>query len=179
MPRDLRHFLQVYERDHPEDVVTIEKPISLKHEIGILVDLLDRERKFPLLRIKKPILCNGEPSEYEVIMNEIGSRGKLAYAMNSTWETVSHDWRRLALENKQKPVVVERSEAPVKEVVLKGDDVDLQRFPAYQPYLLLPHPYISLASMITYHPEIHIDNMGIHRGEIHSKNRIAFLFSSG
>ena len=57
MPKDLRQFLEEYERDHPEDVITIERPISLKHEIGILVDLLDRERKFPLLRIKNPILC--------------------------------------------------------------------------------------------------------------------------
>ena len=177
MPKDLRQFLEEYERDHPEDVITIERPISLKHEIGILVDLLDRERKFPLLRIKNPILCNGEPSEYEVIMNEIGSRSKLAYAMKSTWENVSHDWRRLAVESKIEPVVIDRSEAPVKEEILKGDDVDMQRYPAYQPYLMLPHPYVSLAPMITYHPEIHVDNMGIHRGEIQGKNKIAFLFS--
>ena len=179
MAKDLRHFLEQYEQDHPEDVVTIEKPLSLKHEIGILIDRLDRERKFPLLRIKNPILCNGKPSEIEVIMNEIGSRGKLAYAMRSNWETVSQDWRRLALENRQKPVVISREEAPVKEQVLKGDDVDLLRYPAYQPYLMLAHPYISLAPMITYHPEAGIDNMGIHRGEIHSKNRIAFMSSSG
>jgi len=177
MAKDLRHFLEQYEQDHPEDVVTIEKPVSLKHEIGILVDQLDRERKFPLLRIKNPILCNGKPSEFEVIMNEIGSRGKLAYAMGSNWEKVSQDWRRLALENKQKPVVISREDAPVKEQILKGDDVDMLRYPAYQPYLMLSHPYISLAPMITYHPEAGIDNMGIHRGEIQSKNRIAFLFS--
>ncbi len=177
MAKDLRHFLKAYERDHPEDVVTLEKPIGLKHEIGILIDLLDRQRKFPLLRIKNPILCHGEPSQYEVIMNEIGSRGKLVYAMNSTWETVSQDWRRLALENKKKPVVVSRDEAPVREVILEGDEVDLLQYPAYQPYLMLPHPYISLAPMVTYEPDTWIDNMGIHRGEIQGKNRIAFLLS--
>jgi len=177
MPKDLRHFLEVYEKDHPEDVVTIEKPISLKHEIGILIDLLDRERKFPLLRIKNPVLCHGEPSEYEVIMNEIGSRSKLAYAMGSNWESVSHDWRRLAIENKIKPDVISRDEAPVKEVMIQGDDIDLLKYPAYQPYLMLPHPYVSLASMVTYHPEQGIDNMGIHRGEVQGKNKIAFLFS--
>ncbi len=99
MPKDLRHFLQACERDHPEDVVTIERPISLKHEIGILIDLLDRQRKFPLLRNQNPTLCNGEPSPYKVIMNEIGSRGKLAYAMNSDWESVSLDWQRIKLHD--------------------------------------------------------------------------------
>lgn len=177
MPKDLRHFLESYERDHPEDVVTIDKPISLKYEIGILIDHLDRQRKFPLLRIKNPLLCNGEPSEYEVIMNEIGSRSKLMYSMDSAWETVSIDWRRKAIEEKIKPLVVPRGEAPVKEVTLTGDDIDLYRYPAYQPYLMLPGPYISVAPMVTYHPDEHIDNMGIHRGEVQGKTRIAVFLS--
>ena len=33
MAKDLRHFLEQYEQDHPEDVVTIEKPLSLASQM--------------------------------------------------------------------------------------------------------------------------------------------------
>ena len=44
MAKDSRHFLEEYERDHPEDVVTIERPTSLKDEIGNLVTCLCSEQ---------------------------------------------------------------------------------------------------------------------------------------
>ena len=43
--------------------------------------------------------------------------------------------------------------------------------------LCCPIPTFPWPPWITYHPEIHVDNMGIHRGEIQGEDKIAFLFS--
>lgn len=179
MTKDLRSFLQDYERDHPEDVVRINDPISLKFEIGVLIDKLERLRKSPLLIFENPVTVKRGPSKYKAVTDILGSRGRLAYAIDSTYEKVGLDTVRMATSERREPVVINPREAPVKEVIKKGDEIDLFELPAYQPYYMVAGPYISLGVYILYDPDTGIDNSAIARGMIQDKRQVGVFLSPG
>jgi 2,5-furandicarboxylate decarboxylase 1 len=73
------------------------------------------------------------------------------------------------------PVEVPRAEAPVKEVVLTGDDVDLTAIPAAWTSELDPGPFIASGMAIIKDPDTGIRNMSIHRQQIMGRNRTGYL----
>ncbi|MDG6939351.1 MAG: UbiD family decarboxylase [Nitrososphaerota archaeon] len=179
MPKDLRTFLDLYERDHPEEVVHVDKPISLKYEIGVLIDKLERLRKSPLLIFHRPLTVKAGESKYQAVTDTPGTRSRLAYAIGSTFEKVALDTDRLARTQKRKPVVVDSKDAPAKEVIKKGSDINMYEFPAYQPYYMVAAPYISMGVYIFYDPDTGIDNAAIARGMIQSERQVGVFLSPG
>jgi 4-hydroxy-3-polyprenylbenzoate decarboxylase len=58
------------------------------------------------------------------------------------------------------------SRAPCQEVVLKGDDVDLTKFPVLKCWPQDGGPFITLPVVITHHPETGIRNVGMYRMQV-------------
>ena len=73
------------------------------------------------------------------------------------------------------PVMVDRADAPVKEIIETGDDVDLTRIPAAWTSELDPGPFIASGMAIIKDPDTGIRNMSIHRQQIMGKNRTGYL----
>ncbi len=73
------------------------------------------------------------------------------------------------------PVTVDRAQAPVKEVVLTGADVDLTKVPAVWHSENDPAPYIASGMAIIKDPETGIRNMSIHRQQILGPDSTGFL----
>jgi len=73
------------------------------------------------------------------------------------------------------PVMVDAADAPVKQLVLKGDDVDLTKVPAAWTSELDPGPFIASGMAIIKDPDTGIRNMSIHRQQIMGKNRTGYL----
>ena len=73
------------------------------------------------------------------------------------------------------PVMVDRVDAPVKEIIETGDDVDLTRIPAAWTSELDPGPFIASGMAIIKDPDTGIRNMSIHRQQIMGKNRTGYL----
>lgn len=172
MIKDLRTFLNNYEKDHPEDVIHIDKQIMAADEISAIASHFEKLNKFPLIIFENVITTVGNKSEFPCAINILGDRRKLAYAVNSTFEDVAVEWRRRADECKIKPGVVSRKEAPCKENVITGDRVDLLRFPIPKHHGMDPGPYITAGMFTCYDPETHIDNTAFHRGFVAGPNEI-------
>ncbi len=79
------------------------------------------------------------------------------------------------IRNPVAPVTVDRGEAPVKQVVLTGDDVDLTGIPAVWHSENDPAPYIASGMAIIKDPETGIRNMSIHRQQILGPDSTGFL----
>jgi UbiD family decarboxylase len=98
------------------------------------------------------------------------SRQMYALALEVTPEKIYERWCE-ALSHPLKAKIV--PSGPVKEVIKKGDEVDLDE---------LPNPvwtpdkddgaYLSATCVITKDPQTHIQNMGAYRSRVHSKNRL-------
>ena len=177
MAKDLRTFLSSYEKDHPEDVIRIEKELNTSYECTAIARHFENLNKFPLIMFENVIAASGERSEFVCAINILGDRRKLAYAIDSTFEDVAIEWRRRADEHKIKPTLVAKDEAPCKENVLIGDKVNLLRFPALKHHAMDPGHYITAGLLTCYDPDSHIDNMAMHRGFISGPREIRCLLT--
>ena len=161
MPKDLRMFLASYEKDHPEDVISIEKELSAIYECAAIAQHFEDLNKFPLILFENVMTARGERSKYRCMINVLGDRRKLAYAINSTFEDVAIEWRRRADERKIKPVVIPKDKAPCKENITMGDKIDLLKFPILKHHGMDPGPYITAGMFTCYDPDTGIDNIAI------------------
>ena len=133
MAKDLHSFLRDLERDHPDDLVRVTKTVDpSKHEITAIMELLQQRGRRPLGLFDNPLTLKGEESEIPVLINAFGTRERCAYALGLPREQsklpLSLAFSKMA-ENHVPPVVIDRSEAPVREIVLTGDDIDTRDLP--------------------------------------------------
>jgi len=68
------------------------------------------------------------PEGHEVIAKSMGSRKRVAAAFGTSYEDVHEEYHR-RLANPKKAVEIPGDEAPVRQVVITGDDIDLTRLP--------------------------------------------------
>ena len=125
MPKDLRTFLGDLQKNHPGHLMVVDKEVDPKWEITAMVDKMKREGtpKFPGL-----LFNNVKGSNLPVLINVMGSYDRLAYAFDTNVRNmVSEFGDRLA--NAIPPVEVSAGDAPVKEVVWTGNDIDLGKLP--------------------------------------------------
>src|SRR5437899_3846703 len=131
--KDLRSFLADVKRRYPEELITVERDVDLRFEISALLVKLDRAHKFPVTMFTKLRDVDGKPCAFPLLSNLFASRGLCALALESSVEKAGLDYDKRTQELKP-PAVVDRSDAPVKQVVRKGDEVNLFDFPVPLPY---------------------------------------------
>ena len=73
------------------------------------------------------------------------------------------------------PVIGNKTEAPVKELIYQGEEVNLAKLPAAWTSELDPGPFIASGMAIIKDPDTGIRNMSIHRQQIMGKNRTGYL----
>lgn len=133
MAKDLHSFLRDLERDHPDDLVRVKKTVDpSKHEITAIMELLQQRGRRPLGVFENPLTLKGDESEIPVLINAFGTRERCAYALGLPREQsklpLSLAFSEMA-KNTIPPVVIDQSEAPVREIVLTGDDIDTRDLP--------------------------------------------------
>ena len=163
---DLHTYLDELEARHPEQVVRIDRPISSNQQITALVKKLEALKKLPVLVFSNVVGPDGRRAACPLVMNLLASRQRCAEAMGVSFERVGIEYYRRSRLQRRDPVVVAASEAPVKEVVQTGDEIDLTTFPAMVHFRLDPGPYISAGFLTTYDPDTGIDNTSLQRGWI-------------
>lgn len=170
--RDLHTFLADYEAAHPELVAHVHKEVDARWEAAALsIETQKALREPPVLVLHNVRKVDGNLAEQPVVLNLFASRSRSAFAVGSTFEKVARDTfeRR---NDRVKPVVVDRSDAPVKQVVQRGDAVDLSQLPALVHAGWDPGPYLSAGYLTTYEPDSCIDNSALQRGWIYNQREI-------
>lgn len=145
----LRTFVDELARNGELQIV--EKPVDLA-EIG---SYLDGNPKAVLFRA-------AGPDRVEVVGNVAGSRSRLALAFGVSEQELRQETVR-RLKNPIAPVEVSSADAPVHEVILKGDDADLTSLPAHLQHGLDGGVYISASIDVTESPDGRIRNIGYRR----------------
>ncbi len=170
MPSDLRTFLSSWGQEHPEEVLSIDKEVSVKWETTFLQAALDRKGRHPTLIFRKPRNHHGELTPHPLITNIFASRRRIASVLGfGPREVAAKYTARVA--NKRAPVVVDRKSAPVKECIWKGEEVNLHRFPVVWHHETDPGPYITAGVVTTVDPDSGIHNSALQRCWIKTKNK--------
>lgn len=173
MAKDLRTFLREYKEAFPDGVVYIEKEINAKWEVTALVTHADKYwHEPPIFIFHNLINHEGVKSPYKSIVNLFASKTRCCWAIGSDERHYSRDLYRKGIEQGKKPVVIDRSEAPVKQNIKLGKDINLYDFAPLVHHYLDPGPYISCGFMLCYDPDTGIDNCTIQRGWVAAKDEI-------
>ncbi len=170
MPKDLRSFLQDITERQPGEIVHIDREISVKWDVTALQVKLEKQAKFPILICQKPRNAFGDRVPYRLITNVLASRRRCAEAIGMSPDEVAREYLRKA-NRKIPPVTISRKEAPVKEVVYSGKDIDLHQFPIVWHHSLDPGPYITGGFFTTTEPESGIHNCALQRCWVKAKNK--------
>lgn len=172
MVKDLRSFLKDLEQQMPEDIVRIKKEISPRFEITAIQQHLENDNRFPLVIFEKVQNLKGELSPFKVMSNVFATRQKCAVALGLSKD----QWRmETSLEfakrstNLVKPIIVNKEEAPVKEVVKMGDELDLLDLPVITHHEMDGYPYLADA-VIAADPDTGVYNSSHHRMIIAGKD---------
>src|SRR5574340_1090367 len=122
MAQDLRTFLDIVKRQYPEDFLVVSREVDPAFEITALTVKLEQEAK------RRPILLfeKVKGSKFPVLTNLHAGRSRLAAAIRAQPEEMQRAYLR-AMEKPIPPKLV--AKAPVKDVILTGDQVDLYQLP--------------------------------------------------
>lgn len=170
---DLRSFLAWVQRTHPEALLRIEQPLRAEHEISALQLLLERHKRYPVIFVANPTLFDGTKSPFPVVTNLTASRPLCAQMLGIDPRAVAREYAA-RVANRIDPVEVSREEAPVKEVVLREDEIDLFRFPFPVHNEADPGPYIGSGFVTTVDPATGTDNCSIQRLWVREPRRLGY-----
>jgi 2,5-furandicarboxylate decarboxylase 1 len=118
---DLRSFIEKVRHEFPDEILTINREVDPRFEITALVAKLEQERRFPILAFE-----NVRGTKFPVVTNVHAGRRRLASAIGAEPRSAVTTYLR-RIEHPVPPKEV--ATGPVKDVVLKGDQVDLRTLP--------------------------------------------------
>ena len=144
-------------------VLRLDEPVAVEYEATALQHALDAEGRYPPVWVRQPRLANGRISPFGLVTNLTASRELVCSALGLADHRTAAAWWAGRQEHRVEPVAVPAEAAPVREIVLAGDEVDLRLLPATVQHQGNPGPYLTAAHATTCDPESGIDNSAIQR----------------
>jgi 2,5-furandicarboxylate decarboxylase 1 len=159
--RDLRGYLAFLEQHHPEQLFYVDREMDPRFEVTALLAKLERQGRYPVV-----IFRNVRGSKIPVVTNVHASFQRLAMALDLPAEASVRDFTDEYSRREDRPlepILVSREEAPVKEVVLRVDQINVYDLP-----LLTYHEhdagfYVTCGFEVMRDPDSGVRNAGIYR----------------
>lgn len=171
MGEDFRGFLKEMEETKEGGFIRIRKELDTRYEVAAIVTKLEKTRNLPLLFFE-----NVKDRAMPVAVNCYATRGRVARGIGVPKEELN---KRVihAYENPIPPAEV--TSAPVQEVVLKRDDVDLGRLPAMVYHKTDAAPYITGGILLAKDPDTGVYNLSYNRLMVKGKDRLGIFMNVG
>lgn len=153
---------------------------NTEQDIGQATDVLNHTPGAPAAIFDN---IPGHQPGFRVLSNALNTQPRIAYTLGVPHEGTLHEmvdgWRRR--RNDLQPIpYVEVKDGPVLENVLRGDDVDLLRFPAPKWHPGDGGRYIGTGSFdVTRDPDEGWINCGTYRVMVHNRNQVGYYISPG
>lgn len=149
-------------------------------EIGGLAELMARPDNSRALLFDE---IKGYPKGYRILCNSLNSVRRTALALGMPLETSGLEllraWRQ-ALADFEPVAPVEVENAPVKENVIVGDDVNLYKFPAPKWHEFDPARFLGTGNMVVMKdPDSDWINVGTYRNMLHDEKTVGILTQPG
>jgi 2,5-furandicarboxylate decarboxylase 1 len=168
MPKDLRSFLSRLEERCPEELVRVRREVDPVYELPAVVRKLQAERRYPAVLFDKV-----KGSELRAISNVLGSTRLLAEALETTVDRLTQTY--IEREDARLPVE-EVTDAPVQEVVITGDTIDLSTIPIVTNCEKDSGAFISAGITTVRDPDSGKHNSGVYREMVHSRNELGMSY---
>ncbi len=167
---DLREYLKALEENGL--LHRVNKEVDKDWEIAAAARVLFQ--KVPAARRPAIMFEKVEGSTVPVVAGVLGaSRAVYALALETEINNISKRWTE-AQNNPIEPVLV--SSGPCKENILKGQEIDMGKFPV--PVWTVgedPGPYLTSPYVVTKDPETGVINVGTYRVQVKDKDRLGCM----
>lgn len=177
--RDLREWIALIERKGA--LRRIDKPVNADEELAAITYMATRGEKAPALLFESIV---GDISGSSVLANMLGAskeRYALAAGLDphlSIAEMITET--RAIMSRRIAPIRVPKGRAPVNEILLRGDDIDLTRFPSPKFWPGDGGRYIGTGDVtLTASPDTGRINVGCYRQMLHGPRRVGLYCSPG
>ena len=173
MNKDLRYFLDRVKKMGPEYYLEVNKPLKPYLEPCIIQEKLAKEGKFPIIYYPEIV-----GSKIPLISNTFGCFEMYGqhFDMDPKTEKVDILYEYLQRVKDLKPVKkVAPEKAPVREVIWKGKDADLDLLPILHHQELNSGKYIGIGFMVCVDPVTGIPNAGVYRHEVRGKHEMGAM----
>ena len=175
MNKDLRTFLDVVRQLGPEYYAHVSRPTDPIFEPCVIQQKLAAGKQYPVIAFDK---ING--SELPLVTNLFGSYELLGLALGVGADEPKSAILETFRDKIRTPLptrTIAPGEAPVKEVVIGGDDVDLGTLPAVLHAEKNSGKFITIGCLVIRDPDTGVLNAGVYRHEIKGRNRLACMFN--
>ncbi|MBI4332593.1 MAG: UbiD family decarboxylase [Chloroflexi bacterium] len=163
--RDLREFIARVEQEGELSRIKVE--VDLAYEVGAICS-----RNYDLGGLEHSrALFFERPGGYTVplVVNLLGTAKRYSMAIDTTPDRFTAEWARRT-KNPIEPVLVK--DAPCKENIHLGDEVDLLELPIPIWNEKDGGPYVTLPHHISKDPQTGQRNVGIYRSELHDRKTL-------
>jgi 2,5-furandicarboxylate decarboxylase 1 len=170
--KDLRTYLQDLVEHRPGDLLIWEEEVDPRFGPTSVIERLEREGKNPAV-----LFTRVRGSEMPCLINLGASFPRLALALGrDDYRTVIEE---MATRESQPipPTQVPRDQAPVKEIVMKGDEVNLDLLPILVHNELDGGYYVDAGPMILRQRGTGAYNVGLYRHQKHDRRRLGVMIN--
>ena len=178
-PRDLREWMDAIEADG--SLLRVSAPINVQEELAAATYMVAQEENSPALLFEN---IENDNSGMRILSNMLGAskrRYALAVGLDPNLAT-----RELILATRERskrtlaPVEVPANTAPVNEIILTDDEIDLTKLPVPHFWPRDGGKYIGTGDItFTRDPESERINVGCYRQMLHGPRRVGMYCSPG
>jgi UbiD family decarboxylase len=175
---DMRQWMTLLEKDNELRRITAE--VDWDREIGAIARRV-LEKKGPALLFENIKGYGPGARCRQLLTGALGDRRRLALALGFPKDVTNADLVQHVMK-KNRETIAPRvlKTGPVKDVVLKGRDVDQADFPVPRWHYREGGRYIhTFSGIVTRDPETRVMNVGIYRGMIAQRDTTPFLLIKG
>ncbi|MBI3090819.1 MAG: UbiD family decarboxylase [Candidatus Tectomicrobia bacterium] len=175
MAKDLRDFLALLEKRDRGELVRISREVDPIHEVPVIQQKLAAAGAYPVLYFE-----HIRGSQIPLVTNLWGSYDLLGLALDVTEPKSKAEilFEYMRREDAARPVKeVPASQAPVKQVILKGREVDLSLLPITKHAEKDAGRYIVVGGLVTRDPQTGILNVGMYRHEVRENRAILCMMN--
>ena len=175
MNKDLHQFLAEMRQRGPDYFATVSRRVEPVYEPPVIQQKLAAQDRYPVIRFE-----NVAGADMPLVTNLFGSYDLLGLALGvdpgEPRSAILSTFRE-RIAQPVDAVAVDRGDAPVKQTVIEGADIDLSKIPVVKHAEKNSGKYISIGVLVVRDPETGILNAGVYRHEIKGRNEIACMFN--
>lgn len=171
--QSLRNYLDEVKKEFPQGLLTINKKINPKFEVSAILKHLEDLNKYPAIIFKNLLNLKGQPG-CEMIINIAADRRRLAIALGLPPENYKFDLTKEVSERSSHPIdfsVIKSNDAPVREIIIEDNDIDLRDYPILKFHELDGGHYFT-SPVIAKDPMTGIYNSSFHRLMLRTKDEL-------
>ncbi|MBT5457005.1 MAG: UbiD family decarboxylase [Rhodospirillaceae bacterium] len=175
MNKDLRTFIGEARQLGPAYFANVSKQVDPVFEPCVIQQKLAAEGRYPVIR------CNDiKGSRLPLATNMFGSYELLGLALGVDPGQPKGEILKRFIEREQNPLptqTIDAKDAPVKQKVITGDDIDLGELPIVHHAEKDSGKYITVGVLVVRDPDSGVLNAGMYRHEVQGKDLLGCMFN--